>query len=86
MGFAFEGYATAEFKGGVYSCAGGLAVDVVGFLPSFLPNTTSITSPFVRNALLSPGEGCIIDLGARMRVGCGLWAVGVGAALGGGCC
>jgi hypothetical protein len=42
MAYAFEGFATAEFKGGTYSCAGGLPSDVIGYLPSFLPNTTTL--------------------------------------------
>lgn len=42
MAYAFEGYATAEFKGGSYSCANGLPTDVIGYLPSFLPNTTAL--------------------------------------------
>ena len=42
MAYAFEGYACAEFRGGTYSCAGGLPADVIGYLPAFLPNTTSL--------------------------------------------
>lgn len=32
MGFAFEGFTTAEFQGETYSCAGGLDADIVGYL------------------------------------------------------
>jgi hypothetical protein len=68
MAYAFEGYATAEFKGGSYSCAGGLPLDVIGYLPSFLPNTTSLqvgTAPQPRGA-------CHDDGGAsRMQVAVG---------------
>ncbi|KAI8467922.1 MAG: hypothetical protein J3K34DRAFT_523385 [Monoraphidium minutum] len=64
MAFAFEGFTTAEFKGGSYSCAGGLPADVIGYLPSFLPNTTSLQTPLVTRTLTSPGEGCVINLGA----------------------
>jgi hypothetical protein len=76
MGFAFEGFAIAEFAGGAYSCAEGLAPDIVGYLPAFLPNTTAIAAPFVRDALLHPGEGCVIDLGG--------WAVDCVCVWGGG--
>ena len=46
MAYAFEGYTTAEFRSGSYSCAGGLPMDVIGYLPSFLPNTTQLQVTF----------------------------------------
>lgn len=42
MGYAFDGYAQAEFTGVSYSCNSGLAPSIVGFLPKFLPNTPII--------------------------------------------
>ncbi|GBF87651.1 ABC transporter G family [Raphidocelis subcapitata] len=64
MGFAFEGYSIAEFVGGSYSCAGGLASDILGYLPTFLPNTPAVSSPLVRGVLTNPGPDCVIDLGS----------------------
>lgn len=63
MGFAFEGYTTAEFRGAAYSCAGGLSADVVAYLPTFLPNTPSLNTPYVLNALSNPGADCVVNLG-----------------------
>ncbi|KAF8067234.1 ctr9 [Scenedesmus sp. PABB004] len=64
MGFAFDGYAQAEFGGVSYSCAGGLAPSIVAFLPEFLPNTPAITSPLVLNQVNNPGPTCRVELGS----------------------
>lgn len=77
MGYAFDGFATAEFAGASYGCADGLAPDVVGFLPALLPNTAAVASPLVRDALLSPGADCAVDLDAVLAyfgAGRPLWA------------
>lgn len=62
MGYGFEGYTRAEFRGVTYSCAGGLAPTIIAYIPSFLPNTTQINSPIVRNALSNPGPDCTVRL------------------------
>lgn len=62
LGYSFEGYVTAEFRGASVSCAGGLPAEVVAALPALLPNTAAVGSPAVRNALLRPGASCAIDL------------------------
>jgi hypothetical protein len=64
MAFAFEGYATAEFSGSTFSCAGGLAPDLTAYIPALLPNTTVVASPIVRNVLTNPGPDCVVNLGA----------------------
>jgi hypothetical protein len=70
MAFAFEGYATAEFSGSNFSCAGGLAPDLTAYIPALLPNTTVIASPIVRNVLTNPGPDCVVNLGGgTSRVG-----------------
>jgi hypothetical protein len=61
MGFAFDGYAQAEFTGVTYSCASGLAPSIVGFLPKFLPNTPIIRSPAAASQLAG-AEGCVVQL------------------------
>lgn len=61
MGFAFDGYAQAEFTGVSYSCASGLAPSITGFLPKFLPNTPIIRSPTAA-AQLQGAEGCVVHL------------------------
>src|SRR5512135_2294898 len=61
MGFAFDGYAQAEFTGVTYSCASGLAPSIVGFLPKFLPNTPIIRSPAAASQLAGT-EGCVVHL------------------------
>jgi hypothetical protein len=62
MGFAFDGYGQAEFAGVSYSCAGGIAPTITGFLPKFLPNTPIIRTQAAINQLQNPGEGCVIHL------------------------
>jgi hypothetical protein len=48
-----------------------------------LPNTTSVSSPFVRDALTNPGAGCVVDTGAILgyfNINKPLWmTVGLGA-------
>lgn len=66
-----KGYTIAEFVGGSYSCAGGLASDILGYLPTFLPNTPAVSSPLVRGVLTNPGPDCVIDLGGRLWGGQG---------------
>lgn len=62
MGYGFEGYAQAEFKGISYSCAGGLAPSIVAFLPTFLPNTPQIS--LASNLVQNPGANCVVNLGS----------------------
>ena len=64
MGYAFDGYAQAEFKGLTYSCADGLAPSIVGFLPEFLPNTPAIRGPQATRLLSNSGPNCVIQLDA----------------------
>jgi hypothetical protein len=62
MGYAFDGYAQAEFTGVTYSCSGGLAPSIVGFLPKFLPNTPIIRSPAAMNQLQGSSGDCVVQL------------------------
>lgn len=62
MGFAFDGYAQAEFTGVTYSCANGLAPSIVGFLPEFLPNTPIISTPTALRQITQPGAACVVHL------------------------
>lgn len=62
MGYAFDGYAQAEFTGVSYSCADGLAPSIAGFLPEFLPNTPIIRSPTAVRQISTPGPGCVVTL------------------------
>jgi hypothetical protein len=64
MGYAFEGYAQAEFKGISYDCSGGLAPSITAYLPTFLPNTPQINNPIVLRTIQSPGANCRVDLGS----------------------
>ncbi len=64
MGYAFEGYSRAEFRGVAYDCSGGLAPSILAYLPVFLPNTPQITSPFVLQQISNPGPNCRVDLGS----------------------
>lgn len=63
MGYGFEGYAQAEFRDLYYNCSGGIAPDLLGFLPTFLPNTPILRGNTINNQLTnaSPG-GCVVDL------------------------
>lgn len=63
MGFAFDGYAQAEFSGVTYSCSGGLAPSITGFLPEFLPNTPILRSDTAARQISgTPGAGCVVEL------------------------
>lgn len=62
MGYAFDGYAQAEFSGFAYSCASGLAPSISGFLPQFLPNTPILRSPASLRMIEAPGAGCVVQL------------------------
>jgi hypothetical protein len=62
MGYAFEGYARAEFGGVGYSCAGGLAPSLMELLPRFFPNTPLLSSPALLAQVGSPSPGCVVDL------------------------
>ncbi|WIA12817.1 hypothetical protein OEZ85_006447 [Tetradesmus obliquus] len=67
MGYAFEGYAQAEFKGIKYSCAGGLAPSITAYLPIFLPNTPILRGTLVTGQLANPGADCVVELGSILE-------------------
>jgi len=62
LGYAFDGYAQAEFGGVSYSCAGGLSPYMSSYLPTYLPNLL----PVVRSQMGTMNQArpdCTIDLG-----------------------
>jgi len=62
LGFAFDGYAQAEFTGVSYSCANGLSPYMGQFLPAFLPNTPQLRSPAALARFNRPGQECVVHL------------------------
>jgi len=62
MGYAFDGYAQAEFTDVTYSCANGLAPSIVDYLPEFLPNTPVIKTPAAMRQITNPGPSCVVHL------------------------
>ena len=62
MNYAFAAFMRNQFSGVVVSCAAGMSPELAGTVQRLMPNTRLLSSPVVRNMLVSPGPDCVLDL------------------------